>query len=61
LHPRKPPDLFLDGGPGNDVLDGGSGNDSARYGASRDNHTVLVAPDGRAAVAYDPRGGDGLE
>ena len=62
----------LVGGEGNDALVGGGGWDTAWFAASRSAYTVLVAPDagwtvvaeaadGRAAVGYDARGGDGLD
>ena len=51
----------LAGGVGNDMVAGGSGFDTATFAAPRSAYTILLAPDGRAAVAYDARGGDGLD
>ena len=54
-------DDFLEGGPGKDTLNGGPGFDKAVFSAPQSEYTVLAAPDGRVAVAYDPRGGDALD
>jgi len=51
----------LEGGPGKDLLNGGSGVDTAFFSAGANDYTVLAAPDGRVAVAYEPRGGDRLD
>ena len=52
---------FLQGGAGKDVLDGGPGADTAVFSSALNKYTVLAAPDGRIAVAFDPRGGDGID
>jgi hypothetical protein len=52
---------FLEGGGGRDTLNGGLGVDTAYFSSSQSEYTVLAAPDGRVAVGYDPRGGDGLD
>ena len=52
---------YLEGGAGTDVLNGGPGFDTAVFSAPQSQYTVLAAPDGRVAVAYDPRGGDALD
>ncbi|MET0217201.1 MAG: calcium-binding protein [Burkholderiales bacterium] len=52
---------YLEGGAGKDALNGGSGLDTAVFSAPQSQYTVLAAPDGRVAVAYDPRGGDALD
>lgn len=51
----------LAGGEGNDMIAGGSGFDTAMFAAPRSAYTILLAPDGRAAVAYEPHGGDGVD
>ncbi|MGA8052655.1 MAG: hypothetical protein WCA12_02145, partial [Burkholderiales bacterium] len=52
---------FLQGGPGSDRLVGGNGIDTAVFDSSVSDYGVLQAPDGRIAVAYEPRGGDNID
>jgi Ca2+-binding RTX toxin-like protein len=54
-------DDTLAGDAGNDVVIGGGGFDTAWFFGLREDYTILQAPDGSAAVAYEPRGGDGLD